>query len=296
MTPISASTRDPLPAEIWRRKVDDHRARARRWTAPARARKSRGVAHPVEDFLFTYYFVSLAKLEQWHPGHRTVLEAAPGLPKWLRQAPYLVEEACLRLPASGPEPAERARLQWIHDLLVATRDRAPNFGCHGLHEWAMVYTGTDIRHRETCPLRLPQSEIDRLVESRPLCCSHFDAFRFFHRTARPLNRFEPTLDSRQELEQPGCVHANMDLYKWTAKAMPWIGSELLLDTFQLAVELRELDMRASPYDLTDYGLDPVRIETEAGRADYVRLQQRLAAKAAPLRQRLIDELAFLIGG
>jgi hypothetical protein len=76
--------------------------------------------------------------------------------------------------------------------------------------------------------------------------------------------------------------------------MPWVGSELLFETFELALELRELDMRASPYDLSAYGLDPVPIETEAGRADYVRQQQAMAAKAAPLRQRLIDALQALL--
>jgi hypothetical protein len=72
--------------------------------------------------------------------------------------------------------------------------------------------------------------------------------------------------------------------------MPWAGSDLLLDCFELAMELRDLDMRASPYDLAAFGLEPVRIETADGRRDYEREQARLAAKAAPLRQRLIDAL------
>ncbi len=272
--------------------METHRGRALRWTAPARQRKARGIRHPVEDFLFTYYFVSLNKLEQWHPGVGVALEPADDLPSWFRHPPYLREMAGIRI--TGPAPGDRDRLGWIRDLLVATRDRPPNFGCHGLHEWAMVYRGTDVRHRESCGLRLPQSQVDALVEARPLGCSHFDAFRFFHPAARPLNRFEPTLDRRQSLEQPGCVHANMDLYKWAGKAMPWVGSDLLLDAFELALDLRKLDMRASPYDLQAHGLDPVPIETEDGRAEYVRLQQALATRAAPLRQRLIDSLDTLL--
>lgn len=290
--------RPPSPTVLttteWRGALEAHRDRARRWTAPARRRKARGERHPIEDFLFTYYFVSLAKLEQWHPGAGVVLRPAADLPKWLRQKPYVASPDGIALLATGPDPSSRERLQWILDLLVATRDRAPNFACHGLHEWAMVYTGTDIRHRESCALRLPQSEIDHLVESRPLCCSHFDAFRFFHPSARSMNRHWPTLDRRQSLEQPGCVHANMDLYKWTGKAMPWVGSDLLLDTFELAIELRELDMRASPYNLRPWGLEPVPIEIEEGRAEYVRLQQDLSTKAAPLRSRLIDSLRGIL--
>ncbi|MCH7226291.1 3-methyladenine DNA glycosylase [Haloferula sp. A504] len=293
------SATEPIPvamlsAEQWRRHVGRHREQVRRKTTSTRNRKAAGRSHPVEDFLFTYYFISPTKLEQWHPGAGIVLENAADLPDWLSHPPYLSDDRGTFLPETGPPAKARERLRWILDLLVATRGRAPNFSCHGLHEWAMVYTGTDIRHRESCPLRLPQAEIDALVESRPICCSHFDAFRFFHADARPLNRLQPTLDLRQSLEQPGCLHANMDLYKWTGKAMPWVGSELLFETFELALELRELDMRASPYDLSAYGLDPVPIETEAGRADYVRQQQALAEKAAPLRQRLIDALQALL--
>jgi hypothetical protein len=102
------------------------------------------------------------------------------------------------------------------------------------------------------------------------------------------------LPGRPDFEQPGCVHANMDLYKWTFKAMPWPGSELLLDCFELAMELRDLDMRASPYDLAKYGFEPVRIETPEGRKEYEKEQARLAEKAVPLRERLIGVLGEVL--
>jgi hypothetical protein len=79
----------------------------------------------------------------------------------------------------------------------------------------------------------------------------------------------------------------MDLYKWTAKTMPWAGSDLLLDCFELAVELRNLDMRASPYDLHEWGLEAVPIETADGRRTYEIMQKSLAVRARPLRERLI---------
>jgi hypothetical protein len=190
---------------------------------------------------------------------------------------------------------EKQRLAWIAELLESTRGRAPNFACHGLHEWAMVYRGKEVRHEKTLVLRLPQSEIDELVETRAICCSHHDAFRFFANEARPLNHLQPTLETRVLLEQPACLHANMDLYKWSAKAMPWAGSELLLDCFELAVELRDLDMRASPYDLSAWGREPVRIETPEGRRIYESEQKALSIKAQTLRQRLIDAIAKTLG-
>ena len=291
---ISSATISLLPEPEWTERAAAHRARAERHTLPARKRRDHGVSHPVEDFLLQYYPYPLALLENWQPGIGVALEVSGGVdaPALLAfpERYYSREAGRITADPARLNAKERERLTWIVDLLSATADRPPNFACHGLHEWAMVYRGKEVRHGKTTPLRLPQAEIDSLVESRAICCSHHDAFRFFAGEARPLNRLQPTLESRISLEQPGCVHVNMDLYKWAAKSMPWIGSELLLDCFELAVELRDLDMRASPYDLTAWGREPVRIETAEGRRDYESEQRRLAAKAVPLRERLISGL------
>ena len=249
--------------------------------------------HPIDDFLFTYYPFSFAKLEDWHAPFGVALEVVEPLPERFTRSPYRIEGGMVFSEAPA-DLKERQRLAWIRALLVATRDRPPNFACHGLHEWAMVYRGQHVRHEKTTPLRLPQAEIDALVESRPLLCSHFDAFRFFAPQARPMNRTQPTLDDRPENEQPGCIHANMDLYKWASKAMPWIGSDLLIECFEQSLALRDLDMRASPYDLSAWGREPVKIETAEGRREYETLQRALAEKCAVLRQRLIDALSFVV--
>ena len=87
-------------------------------------------------------------------------------------------------------------------------------------------------------------------------------------------------------EQGGCLHANMDLYKWAYKASPIVSSELTLRCFELAREIRTLDMQAAPYDLTQWDLQPVKIETTEGRAEYVRRQREFAAQAQSLRTEL----------
>jgi hypothetical protein len=275
----------------WKERAVAHRERAERHTAATRKRRDHGHPHPVEDFLFQYYPYPFALLELWQPGWGVGLEwidtdVSPGLSPFSGRH-YSVIDGILFADPGKLKAKERERLSWIGELLTSTQDRAPNFACHGLHEWAMVYRGKEVRHEKTTPLRLPQVEIDALVESRAICCSHHDAFRFFAVEARPLNRLQPTLESRTSLEQPACVHANMDLYKWAAKSMPWIGSELLLDCFELAMELRDLDMRASPYDLTAWGREPICIETPEGRRFYEIEQRRLAVEAALLRERLI---------
>ena len=73
----------------------------------------------------------------------------------------------------------------------------------------------------------------------------------------------------------------MDLYKWASKCMPWVGSDLLWQCFQLALKARELDMRASPYDLSEYGYEPVKIETPEGRAEYETLQRQISQSPTP---------------
>jgi hypothetical protein len=291
-------TRPPmsqLAAKDWNERATAHRARAERHTTQARRRRDCGIAHPVEDFLFQYYPYGFSLLEIWQPGCGVALEwvgtaEAPTPPPPFSGRDYSQAGGFLFANPGRLSTKERERLSWISELLRATQGRPPNFACHGLHEWAMVYRGKEVRHEKTTPLRLPQAEIDALVESRTIACSHHDAFRFFAPEARPMNRLQPTLEGRMALEQPGCIHANMDLYKWAAKAMPWIGSELLLDCFELALKLRDLDMRASPYDLRAWGREPVCIETAGGRRIYEGEQQCLAAEAAVLRERLICSL------
>lgn len=293
---LTETTPRTLGQEEWQAICDSHLAEARKFTGGARLRRDRGEAHPVEDFLFRYYPFPFALLELWQPEPGVALRfrEKEDLPDRFQTKRYRCEGGFCRLDLDSLSGKERQRLAWIQDLLHATQSRPPHLACHGLHEWAMVYRAEEIRHASLAPLRLPQDEIDALIESRPIACTHHDAFRFFSKQARPLNRIQPTLDTREANEQPGCVHANMDLYKWAAKAMPWIGTDLLLETFRLAVRLRDLDMRASPYDLSEWGVVPVKIETPAGRREYETEQRSLAEEARILRGKLIGSLGRVI--
>jgi hypothetical protein len=299
MTPQMDATADKyqtLTETDWRKIAQDHFEIATSFTAGPRLRRDHGEKHPVEDFLFNYYPYPIALLEQWHPGFGIVLEFSDLelLPAHLKGRRYRIDANSCYADPSTMDEKERQRFQWIVELLEATERHVPNYACHGLHEWAMVYRAEEIRHAAIAPLRLPQAEIDELVSSRPITCTHFDAFRFFANQAKPLNRHPLSLDTRHENEQPGCVHANMDLYKWAAKSMPWIGSEILLETFQLATQLRDLDMRASPYDLSAWNVDPIKIETPDGRKAYETEQRRLAALASDLRKKLIQAIQRVI--
>ena len=86
----------------------------------------------------------------------------------------------------------------------------------------------------------------------------------------------------------------MDLYKHASRLSPLICSDLVADAFELAWDIRVVDMRASPYDFADLGFDPVAIETPEGKTDYVAQQKAFAERGAPIRQRLIEECERLL--
>lgn len=291
----TAATPIRLRSAEWKSLADKHRASVERWSLPFRERRRVSQSHLVHDFLFVYYRFSPAKLEQWHPGLGiTLVDAAQHLDLF-GEDNYSIDGNDIIADPQKTDEKVRARLEWTANLLRQTQNRKPNFSCLGLHEWAMVYRGQDIRHEKTTKLRLPQSEIDSLVESRSVTCTHFDAFRFFALDAKPLNRVQPTLESRPDMEQPACIHANMDLYKWAFKSMPWVGSDLLLRCFELAMHARAIDMRASPYDLSNYReFPPIKIETPEGRAQYEQLQREIADRAAPLREELATSIEKVI--
>ncbi len=256
-----------LSPEVWTARRTAHEQRVDAWTVGHRERASRAEPHPVEDFLFTYYSHRPSRLRRWSPGAGTDCTAYDGPQPWT-------------------EVTDRARTTaaWVADLLERTASRPASFGCFGLHEWAMAYRD-ERRHRDW-PLRLGEQGTAQVVEAQPLRCTHHDAFRFFTPAARPLNLLQPRREDQGDLEQGGCLHANMDLYKWAYKLSPWVAAELVADCFELARRVRVLDMRASPYDLSGLGLLPVPIETAAGRGAYVESQRGFAAEAAVLRDRL----------
>ncbi len=275
-----------LAESEWRARAAAHEARVDGWLDAHRARRRAGQAHPVEDFLFTYYSYRPAQLRRWHPGPGVVLAGAD--PATLGRE-YVERDGGAVLDVAAVLDRRGDSLAWVLDLLDRTASRPAFLGCFGLHEWAMAYRQTpdQVRHN-AWPLRLGPADTAAVVESNRMRCTHFDAFRFFAQPARPLNLLQPTRETQPELEQPGCLHANMDLYKWAYKLSPLVPSELVADCFALAREIRVLDMRASPYDLSGLGFSPVPIETPDGRTEYARQQRNFAERASVLRQRLVD--------
>lgn len=296
-----------LTRQQWQPLAQAHEQRAGRYADPFLERRHRGQKHPVEDFLFTYYTLKPGQMKRWHPGAGVILLDAeeqthqkfyrPATEAELRQAGLSEEEASEHARAKTAAIVDvqdflerrATALNFTREILSKTAAKPGFFGCFGMHEWAMAYKSKEnnIRH-EYLDLRLGASGTDRVVESNRIRCSHFDAFRFFMPQAAPMNELQPTRQAQRDLEQPACLHANMDVYKWAYKLLPLVSSDLLMDCFELAWQVRELDMKAAPYDLTDWGYEPVKVETAEGKAEYVKIQRGFAERSVQLRNRLLE--------
>lgn len=270
----------------WLARRRRHEQRISPWVEPRLARSSVGDRHPVDDFLFDYYSYRPGQLRRWHPGLGVILDGSAAN-EFLALPHYQKLDGGIGVSVAGLKPERLQFVRWLLGLLEAVRDRPPFFGCRGLHEWAMVYRTEEVRHPRW-PLRLGLDGTAAVVESLPVRCSHHDAFRFFTIPARPLNRVQPRRGDAHLLEQSGCLHANMDLYKWAYKLAPFTPAKLVADAFALAREIREVDMRASPYDFSALGFESIAIETESGRSEYENHQSLFSRRAMPIRERLID--------
>ncbi len=277
----------------WRQRQAAHRARVE-WHATERTRRvSAHLKHPVHDFLFEYYSFRPSELVRWSPGADVLLECADA-----DDLAWKEFEACdggLILPAATFPERRLTFLQWAIGYFEGIAARPASFHCFNLHEWAMVYQSSEVRHAAT-PLRVSAAEVARVVASDGVRCTHFDAFRFFTPAAMPLNRLQLTRADTDQHDQKGCLHVAMDLYKYAYKIAPWSSAELIADAFLLAWDVRQLDMRASPYDLHACGLEPIRIETKDGREEYVERQREVSMRAEPVREWLIGEYRRVLNG
>jgi hypothetical protein len=260
--------------------------------------------HPIFNFMMQYFHVSMKRLFIYSPGigvdvsdELDYIHRHPELSKYLR-----LDGRQARLVPPPLTPEKVVALRNTLTLLKNTASKAPMLSCYGLHEWAMLYrddgnSGGGVHAHQSLPLRVSHATIREAVVGR-LRCSHFDAVRHFAPAARPLNTAltTPTRANQHLTDQPGCVHVSMDLFKWAVKLFPFIESGVIADALAVALQAREVDMRASPYDLTAYRngqlggtfrSDPICVETPEGRRQYAVEQRMLFDQAAPVRAQLV---------
>jgi hypothetical protein len=276
----------------WRARQAAHEARVDAWLEARRTARERHGRHAIGEFLFTYYSYRPAQLRRWQPGLGVAVEGAD--PAEFGKDHRRDDSGRVVVDLAGLLARRRDSIAWIHRLLTATAGRPAHLGCFGLHEWAMVYRQHQSQTRHQLPLRLGAAGTTAVVDMNRVRCSHFDAFRFFTPPARPLNQVQPQRETQHEFDQPGCLHANMDVYRWAYKLAPLLPAELVADCFELSSQIRVLDMQASPYDLSEQGFAALAVETPEGRAQYARRQGEFADLAQPLRSRVIHYAALAL--
>jgi hypothetical protein len=282
-----------LSAQQWQELREAHRNVVLPWVTPRLERRSLQQSHPVDDFLFEYYPISTNKLLIWHPGFGYALEATELDFEEFPVGSYALVSGQIQIRPDWLSKNEAIALELV-SFLQKTKERPLRTGCFGLHEWAMVLGAEEVRH-EQWPLRLSQEAIRATIDEVGLRCTHFDAFRFFTPIAAPLNPLQLTRIDQKEVEQPGCLHANMDLYKHAQRLAPIFGSQLVRLAFELARDIRAVDMQVAPYDLSDLGVIPIPVETQAGRDEFATHQMQFAKRAQELRLQMISqiELAYV---
>jgi len=194
---------------------------------------------------------------------------------------------------------------WYRSILETTMSNEPVLSCYGLHEWAMQYRPEGAppppsgKYQSHLTLRVSREEINATVERKGIRCTHVDALRFFAPGAGELNRHGSVLErtDQLDLEQPGCVHAHMDLLKVALRIQPLLDPDLLIEILSTALDARALDVGASPYDCSGYSLvggdrrrvvEVIPIETSVGRDLYRKLQTDLMREASAVRADLLS--------
>lgn len=192
-------------------------------------------------------------------------------------------------------------LLWSRSILEATVNNEPILHCYGLHEWAMQYypynavtAPSSQKYQSHLSLRVTRDMINHVVEDNGIHCTHMDALRFFAPEANQYNQYgnintlQRSIDQIR-LEQPGCIHAQMDLLKYCLKIQPYYDCQLLQQILECAIRSRKLDIRASPYDVqTLYGLSPIHVETTDGKKQYRDEQIKCMKQTQPLRIQLLN--------
>ena len=280
--------------------------------------------HPVYNFLIEYYGLKgikgVKRLARWSPkpeGDGILLEGATqddlvASTLHLRGA-VLQDDGILYSPStffSSKDVDDDATMiraaapyLWYRAVLQQTLAAEPVLHCHGLHEWAMQYQPAgapepaSAKYQSHLLLRVDRAVINEAVERKGVRCTHVDALRYFAPAAAVLNHHGAVLQRMDQLrlEQPACVHAHMDLLKLALRLEPFCDAVLLHRVLEVALSARSLDVAASPYDATMYGVGIVPIETEAGRAEYRLRQAELMRTAEPVRRDLLQAYDDFLG-
>ena len=92
------------------------------------------------------------------------------------------------------------------------------------------------------------------------------------------------------MEQPGCLHAGMDVYKWAFKLTRWCRASWWPTASTWRARSGCSTCRPRRTTCASSGYQPVPIETPEGKAAYLERQRAFAERSNALRRRLLTVL------
>ena len=128
--------------------------------------------HPIFNFLFQYFHFNTRRLLSYSPG--LGYDLSHEVDDYCLNVPELMQYTCkqpdgkvLLSPASTRlEPKKKQAMITTLTLLRNCYVKPPNFGCFGLHEWAMLYRYDDMSNlnnnnkaHQSLPLRLSRYHV-----------------------------------------------------------------------------------------------------------------------------------------
>ena len=220
-------------------------------------------------------------LRRWHPGAGVELEGAAEEPAraWRWYAPGPTPGSVV-VDAAALECEKGDSLGMIERILHQTAQR-PGASAASACTNGPWCTGRS-KHRNPVPLRLGQDATDAVVEGNELRCTHFDAFRFFTPEAVPRNRDRPLREAQPAMEQPGRLHAGMDVYKWAVKLGPSCPARCC-STRSSSPATSAFSTCRPPPTTWRRGRRPGAHRDAEGKAEYVRRQRAFAERSNALR-------------
>ena len=205
-----------LAEEVWRARRTAHERRVDELdhAAPRTAAARREA--PVEDFLFDYYSYRPGQLRRWHPGAGVTL-SGESAHEYLRQPGYVETPDGITLDVDAFLARRGDTVRWVHDLLRRTAERPATSAVSACTSgrWSKAASRRRTAQRLATTSHAREAGRDRRGARRPV--QPLRRVPFLHRAGAAANVLRPARETQHELEQGGCLHANMDLYKWAYK-------------------------------------------------------------------------------
>ena len=135
--------------------------------------------HPIYNFILGYYHFQPQILSQYSPGCGVMIDldgSMDVLSDLPQKGRVMYSDSCIIFDPQvcSFTPDKVSAFRRTLDILKQVQKRTPIFHCHGLHEWAMLYSQTKPFRTQNLPLRVSHETIQEVIKNQPMNCTHFE--------------------------------------------------------------------------------------------------------------------------